>query len=204
VAAPPPHPAPPPDFHSLSLPLVSLDVDREWTRLYRCEHRTAIHFNRRPTYRFNAPDGEYGVLYVGNGIACAFIETFGDIRGPGGTIEIAEEDLQHRCVATLTWNRPLNVVDLTGPGLAQIGADVRVTVGDDYEQSRRWARALWSHAAAADGILYVARRDPSRQSLAVFDRTSATVREKRLGSLFDARHRAVLNELLERYTVALL
>jgi hypothetical protein len=141
---------------------------------------------------------------VGDGIACAFIETFGDSRGSRGTIEVAEQDLEQRCVATITWDRPLNVVDLTGPGLAQIGADARLVTGDDYDQSRRWARALWELQTAPEGILYVARRDPSRRSLAIFDRAARLVQEKRQGRLFEPGHQAALDELLETYRVALL
>lgn len=75
---PGPHPEPPPDLSSRALPLVYLP--EPWFRVHRVHH-DPLHFGRSADGRFNAPNGEYGVLYAGSDPSCAFIETFGQSTG---------------------------------------------------------------------------------------------------------------------------
>lgn len=62
--------------------------------------------------------------------------------------------------------RHLRLVDLTGPGLARLGADARLFAGD-HGQARQWSRAFYSHPDRVDGIYYPVRHDPSRVAAAV-------------------------------------
>lgn len=99
--------------------------------------------------------------------------------------------------------RPLRLVDLTGSGLARIGADARLT-SSDYGISQRWALALWAHPEQPDGILYPARRDPSRHSVAIFDRAADAVSAVRLGSLIEPPLDTVLADVMDTYGFILL
>jgi hypothetical protein len=66
-------PEPSKRFHSIKLPVS--EIDREWCRSHPTR-RDAVYFGRNRAYRFDAPDGEYGVLYVAANPYVSFIETF--------------------------------------------------------------------------------------------------------------------------------
>lgn len=206
MAGPAPHPEPPPHFDRHALPLLTLnpDPDDPWSRLYRCAQSSSLYFGQTRRYRFEDPEGVYGVLYVGRDVQCAFIETFGDTRSLTGELEIARGDVAQRCLALIGNVRPLHVVDLTGAGLAQIGADARLTAGGDYALTQRWGRKIFDHPQRPDGVLYRARHDQSRLSLAVFSRASSAVTESLQGSLFEPGNWGILTGILRTYRIALL
>jgi hypothetical protein len=189
---PGPLPLPPDDLRSRPLPLTT--VGAPWYRLHP-PRRDPVHFGREPTSRFNAPSREFGVLYLASDPACAFIEVFGRVNGPS-FVEPAQ--LSRRRLAEIRPPRPLRLVDLTGSGLARIGADARLFAGD-HTVARRWSLALFQHPASPDGLLYPARHDPSLRAAAVFDRVKGRWRAKDLGRLDDPGNRALLAGLLHRY-----
>lgn len=108
-------------------------------------------------------------MYTGKDDCCAFIETFGqDTR-----IRLVEEaELDARSLSEIPIRRMLSLVDITGAGLARLGADNRLA-DCDHAISQEWAKEFFAHPARADGILYRARHDPSRLSIAVFDRAKS-------------------------------
>lgn len=168
-----------------------------WIRLHRCR-RSARFFGKTGLYRFDAPAGEYGVLYAGEDDFCAFVEAFGD---PLDIRVISRGDLRQYCLSRVTASRPLHLVDLTAHGLSQLGADGRLTSGDDYALSQRWGRALWGHPQQPDGLVYRARHDPSKESVAIFDRATLVLRLRRLRRVLDDQ--AHLGEILKCYGFAL-
>ncbi len=187
---------PPPDFPSIRLPLKAFD--REWHRVYRCAYEP-LFFGRTATYRFDAPAGEFVVLYMAQNHEGAFIETLGDAARNSATRNtLQSDDFARRCWAAILATRPLHLVDLTGEGLVRITADERLCSGD-YDVSRRWARAIYEHPQRPDGIYYRARHDPSQHSVALFDRARHTVVARAEGTLLtDA---ALLARLLDRYGI---
>ncbi len=190
-----PHPEPPPDLRTRPLPLRS--ARGPWIRLHVCD-RSARFFGKAGLHRFDAPAGEYGILYAGEDDFCAFVEGFGD---PLDTRVVSRSDLRERCLSKVTSNRPLHLVDLTAQGLSQLGADGRLTTGDDYSLSQRWARALWDHPYQPDGLVYRARHDPSKESVAIFDRARSALSLRRLSRILDDQAR--LAQILDHYGFAL-
>jgi hypothetical protein len=85
-----------------------------------------IYFGQSGQTRFDAPAGQYGVLYVAADVNGAFIETFG--RRLNYRL-LSLHDFIAREVSQVTQTRPLRLVDLTGSGLSLIGADSRLTSG---------------------------------------------------------------------------
>jgi hypothetical protein len=74
---PGPHPEPPPNLLTYGLPLVSTDAS--WFCFYRCVYEP-VFFGRTGTIRFEAPNQEFGTLYMSNDIYGAFIDVFGESR----------------------------------------------------------------------------------------------------------------------------
>ena len=187
---PEPHPDPPADLSSRSLPLK--ESSGPWTRVH-ARNRQALFFGRTGDNRFDAPDGSYGVLYAAEDTLGAFVETFGD---PLDIRLVSRADLAKRCLARITSTRRLRLVDLTAKGLRQIGADARLTSGD-RTLAQRWALALWHHPSKPDGIAYRVRHDPSKEAVAIFDRAKTLVKSQPMGRLTDDT--AALAEILNHY-----
>jgi len=104
-----------------SLPIDELLIAAEVHRIHR-RHERAVFFGpgrgKPPTHRFDAPMGEFGVLYVGLDFAAAFVETL--LRNP--EIRIVDlVDLEIRNAAVLRPSRPLRLVHANGAGLSRVG-----------------------------------------------------------------------------------
>lgn len=190
------HPEPPADLDRRTLPITLLHAPL--FRIHQSRY-AALFFGKTGRYRFDAPNGRYGVLYAGSDEHCAFVETFGhslDRR------LVTMDELKSRDLSLLTANRALRLVDLTGSGLARIGADNRVCTGD-YRLAQRWAFALWRHPDQPDGLVYRSRLDPARQCVAAFDRAQHVFTASSLGTLAEPRHRLLLASLLDAYRIGL-
>jgi hypothetical protein len=137
-----------------------------------------------PTNRFDAPNGEYRVCYVGATREGAFAEVF--LRNPPVEI-ISEAEVEARRIAEIAVLRPIRVAKLHGPGLAQAGVTGTVTTGADYLASQAAALAMWTGYPWLDGIEYRARHDDDELSVALFDRASAAIEERPRMRLTDDR-----------------
>lgn len=144
-------------------------------------------------------------MYIGGDTCCAFIETFGDARDDENRVVVSWRELQNECLWELSFQRSLRLVDLTGQGLQAIGADGRLCSGGDYSLSQRWSAAIHDHPSKPDGILYRARHDQSKVSLALYDRvTTAEIVEHQIGRLSAAANLLHLGEILETYDFVIL
>jgi len=158
MGPPRPLPVPPVEGYSGPLAIVRVPKNQSWLRLFRKEH-DPVHFGRTGQTRFNAPAGEFGLLYVARRVAGAFVETL--VRD--GRRELSEARLDGYRVAELEVSRGLKLVDLAGKGLVRMGLDARLNSGD-YRVAQRWSSAFHDHPDAPDGILYTSRHDPTKGS----------------------------------------
>ena len=164
---PGPHPEPPSDFHSRSLPITTHGGSLFRTHLVHTPD--PLYFGRTGRNRFDDPLGEYGVLYAARDPFGAFIETFGQETG-NRTVGVGE--LKMRCLTEFFPVAPLSLVDLFGEGcLARIGADSRLFAGS-RAIAQRWSRAICQHPdrLKVHGILFPARHNHTRAAVALFDR----------------------------------
>lgn len=155
-----------------------------------------VYFGKSGGGRFDDPRGEYGILYAAEDAFGAFVESFG--RAPGRDV-VSWEKLRSRPLAATESERPLRLVDLTGGGLARIGATAAIST-DAYGKAQQWSRALHDHPAAPDGLRYRLKHDPSRVGVALFDRVGAhAIRSRPVGALVAAEHRKLLAAILKEY-----
>ena len=182
-------------LHSIRLPIS--EIEREWYRSHRTS-RSAVYFGRNRAYRFDAPDGEYGVLYVGADPYVAFIESF---QIAGIRPAITESKLKERSLSRIRARGALRLVNLADSGtLTRVGADARIFTAS-YTLPQRWSRAIQTHPEQADGILYRPRHDPARLAAAFFDRIADRIAAENLGTWLDQK--TVLGDVLDTYGVAL-
>lgn len=162
--------APPSEPLEGPLPITTVAAESKWWRVHRTQ-LPPVFFgpapSRPPTYRFDAPGGEYRILYVGQSFSAAFVETL--LRNPRIPF-IERSELEARSVAVLANRSALKLVDLRGGGLSQIGVDNRLATGL-YDVAGRWALALWRHSDSPDGVLYRSKYDPNHICGAIFDRS---------------------------------
>ncbi len=198
------HPEPPSDLHLRTLPLV--DAAGPWVRAYALRN-APLYFGTNGSERFDDALCEFGVCYVGADDACAFIETV-PVSAPlfaGGRRIVPAGFLEQRGVAdvTLVGAAPLRLVDLTGQGLADLGADADLCSCRDYAVCQRWSRALHEHPRAPDGLLYRARHDPSLLSVTLFgDRVDGRIAMVGRGAWSDRANVTRLAPILRRYQLA--
>ena len=106
-----------------------------------------------PQYRFDAPHGEYPVLYACASQLGTFAEVYGDRARRLGEHEGG------RYLVRLVPRAPLPLIDLSDVRLlASLGLDERISVGDDYAACQAWALALWQRFPEIAGIRYRARK----------------------------------------------
>lgn len=169
----------PPDWlDALALPLIEPAV----TELFQshAKARGPLNFNPTPRGRFNAPNSEYATTYLSTSPEGAFAETFVQdaARSPAGLTIVSRARLDACCLCRMAYGvgvgmRALRLVDLSGPGVVTIGATGELCALADIARLglvQRWALRLYQHRDCPDGIYYRARHDPSRFSIALFDR----------------------------------
>lgn len=200
AAYPGPHPLPVDDLQRRPLPLIV--TGQSWYRIHRIGD-DALHFGESGGSRFDAPGREFGVLYAGSDAYCAFIETLGRRIGERN---VHVHDLRARMLVRIDVGQPLRLVDLTGSGLARLGADERLCTGD-YAVARQWSLALFRHPESPDGLYFRSRHDPSRPSVAIFsprEPNAASLLATEIGSLAGPEHAELLADILETYGFGLL
>ena len=170
-----------------------------WVRIHQRRYGP-IYFGRSGAGRFDAPAGQYTILYVALDAHGAFIETLGHATG---RTAIDWDEIEARALAEISVLRPLRLVDLSGEGLAHIGADGRLTDGS-YTVSQPWALALYEHPDKPDGLLYRARHDLSRLCAAIFNRAEDALAATDLGSLADPSNASLLADILDTYKLRLI
>lgn len=188
------HPEPPPDLDRRHLPLA--ERAGPWVRIFRSTHRDPLHFGRRPENRFDAPRGQFGVLYAADRLDGAFVEVFG--RQPDLRI-LSVDSLAARSVAEISTSRALRLVDLRDEGLAATGSTGELTMGGRYPLARRWSLALWRHPDRPDGLWYRSRHVPSETSVAIFDRAHDVLTAHDHGSLLGPAYVLKVARLLDRF-----
>lgn len=192
------HPVPPPGAHTGHLTITPIPKGYVWFRLYKSS-KDPLFFGRTKLARFDAAQGEFGVLYVAREIEGAFVETL----ARDGVRAIPQERLQRRHVAEVVASREVCLVDLTGSGLVQMGIDARLTTGA-YQVAQRWSSTFFAHRDQPDGILYRSRHDPQQCVAAFFDRLAPSLTVTLRGSLRNHLGEDAFFYLLKRYRIGLL
>jgi len=191
------HPLPKKDFDRLKLPLIA--IDRVWWRIHESKHGP-IFFGAKGVHRFDDPQKKFGVMYSGSDEYCAFLETFGHATGK----RIVETcSLSAHLLTEIKPKGSFHVVDLTGKGLVQIGADARLACGS-YPTAQKWSAAFHDHPSIPDGIYFRSRHDPRKFSLALFDRAQQKVYTGQSTTLNPALQPRLVAKLMDRYGFGLI
>ncbi len=180
---------PPRGFDRTDLVLVDVDP-AELLRLALRTKVSQVGFRASAKYRFDAPAGEFGVLYAAFDLATAFAETV--LRTVPQEIPAGEEPLltfeelaRRRVVQfrSVPGRRSLRLVKLYDEGLAAAKVDNRIATDDEYATTRLWARAFHDHPETVDGVAYLSRFMGARRSIVLFDRCAGLLSRGRVTPL---------------------
>jgi hypothetical protein len=172
-----------------------------WTDpVYRIQDDDLISSRRypKPRYRFDAPGGEYAVLYANDTEVATFNESYAEKRR-----RIPKADAKRHLVR-IAPKRPLPLVDLRDDRtLSALDLDARISVGDDYETCRQWALAFHEAWPEVCGIAYAARwGGVHTTNVALFvERCHEDLAVDSLGSLGDPALENLVLEAADRYNL---
>jgi hypothetical protein len=168
---------PPANLSALKLPMVSVRRRKgALVRLAWPDPATYGGFRSSAKYRFDAPDGSFGVLYAAFELETAFAESvLRDTPAHAKSLQVTLDyrDVADRQVVPLDTDaaaRPLRLIKLYDRGLAAARTDNQIATVDDYAVTRRWAKALYEHPQQPDGIVYLSRFLAPHRSVVLFDR----------------------------------
>jgi len=126
---------------------------------------------RDATSRWDHPDGDFGVLYLGRSSIGAFAKTV--LRTPTDRDVLWGRVLQKR-QATFKVLEPLQLAKLHGEGLAWFGVTAAEIADGDYTVPQALARRIHG-AFPVDGVQYRSRFDNDELCVALFDRADAKI-----------------------------
>jgi len=148
---------------------ISLSTGAEIVRVHQTIHGAAFFGpapGLPPQNRFDAPGGEFRVLYGATELHGAFVETV--LRRPGRILRRAIVD--ERSWSRLQTQRDLQLVKLFDEGLQWHGLDAGEIAADDYGATRALALDLFGAFPNVDGLAYRSRYDNGQICFALFDR----------------------------------
>jgi hypothetical protein len=186
-------PPPPADLDGIDLPLIDVTA-AELLRLFPAGKppiRFRIAMKGQKAYRFDAPNGEFAVMYCAFSLEVCFAETLLRTRAfdrPASEPTLIDEsELRSRKVVRLGEGdgQRLVLADLTGGGLARLHCDGSISTVSRYAVPRQWALALWQHPRRVDGIRYVSRFMNSQPAVVLFDRCKDRLTARRSQPLVD-------------------
>lgn len=148
-----------------SLPVVTVEGP-----VYRCHSidHGYLYFGTSASYRFDDPQGMFGVMYLGQTREAAFAETC--LRNVGSTL-ISESFLARRAMIEVGL-KPVRLLQAYGSGLAKLGQTALISASpqDQYPMTQAFAREVHEHADQVSGVAYMSRHDNEQLCIALFDR----------------------------------
>ncbi|WP_297104233.1 RES family NAD+ phosphorylase [uncultured Devosia sp.] len=145
-----------------------------------------------PQNRFDAPAGEYGVLYAARRLEGAFVETL--LRRPAGRI-VRRAYIEERQWTPIRIERQLTLAKIMDEGLLFHGVDASVSASDDYGPSRALALDLFNDFPSLDGLAYRSRHNNGEICYALFDRVASRDLAELPSHLFE-NNRTRVDELM--------
>jgi hypothetical protein len=173
----------------------TLDHGEIVVRVHR-KGQSAIFFgpgtDKPPQNRFDAPSGEYQVLYAAQRLEGAFVETL--LRRHTHRI-VKRAFIEERMWTPLRLECALTLAKIMDEGLLFHGVDASVSASDDYGPSRELALALYEDFPVLDGLAYRSRHNNGEICYALFDRVLRSDLADMPGRRFED-NRARTNELM--------
>jgi hypothetical protein len=120
-----------------------------------------------PGNRFDAPNGEFRILYTAQRLEGAFVETI--LRRPVDRI-LRKAFVYERCYSEIALRRTVTLAKMFDEGLQVHRIDAGAISIDNYGPSRKLALAVHEQFPQIDGVAYRSRYNNGEICYALFDR----------------------------------
>lgn len=171
---------------SIQLPSFRVDAGELLQHVSRVIYRdTALYYGRDGTNRYDAPAGDYGVLYLGLDLPTALMESMFHKHqwNQDAKRSIALREVQSRLVRLVGVLETLSLADLTAPNVmaGYFGLNLAQMASRDYTHTQKVSAQV--HALRGtdndprfDGLLYPSRNNYPARSVALFERAQEMVK----------------------------
>jgi hypothetical protein len=179
-----------------SLPVVEIQGP-----VFRC-HRVQYGYRYSGTsaeYRYDDPERQYGVLYLGTTREAAFAETC--LRDVGGTL-LDRQFLAARAMTEVAMDK-VRLAQAYGAGLPALGQTAIISASAGYDESQEFSRQIFGHPDGVDGIAYFSRHDNEQLCIALFDRGAPALKTPAGTKGQPMSDAPWLDAMLDRYRVGL-
>jgi len=144
----------------------------------------ALHYGRDIENRYDSPTGAYGVLYLGQDLPTALMESVFHkhqwLSDPKRQISLA--DIRQRMVRLVATRQHLLLFNINAPDVmaAQLGLNLEQLITRDYTHTRELSQRVHAMTDSMgvpqyDGILYPSRNNYPAHSIALFERAKDKV-----------------------------
>ncbi len=181
-------------------PTTTITANNILYRIHASDRGPRFYGKRDATWRWDDPDGTYGVLYLGLTRDGPFAETL--LRRPSQKAVVWSEIAKRR-FARFHGIEPLRLADAHGKGLGWEGVTVAEIAADHDGKTypgayaRTQAISATVHATTdLDGVAYRSRLDPDQLCIALFDRADHKIKLIEEGEPID---RAWVDDLLDAH-----
>lgn len=148
---------------------IDLSAGVEFIRIHQTVHGPVFFGPRagvQPQNRYDAPNGQYRMLYGAEELSGAFVEAV--LRRPGRILRRAF--VEERAWSILRVRRPLKLAKLYDEGLQWHGVHAGTIGVDEYTPSRQLALDFYVEFPSLDGLAYRSRYNNGQICFALFDR----------------------------------
>jgi len=161
------------------IPVATIATGRVLHRVHGATVAARWYGRKDATWRWDDPDGKFGVLYLGKTLIGPFAETL--LRTPKDR-DVLWDQIARRRAASFTTTRPLRLAKVHGPGLgwfqttaAGVSADFDpVDNPGAYTVPQQISAEIYK-TTSLDGIQYRSRFDSDELCIALFDRADTAL-----------------------------
>ena len=146
-----------------------------WPRILSTRHRATPAGAGHGSSRFSSPSKSFRILYAAEDFATAFAEAVVRDRFQGKTRRyLYRPYLESLCITSISSDRALQLVDLTGAAAYELGIDTDTSRARKHEQGQALSEALHTDVPEVDGILFDSRL-MAKRCIAIYDRAFSTL-----------------------------
>ncbi|AMU93233.1 MAG: RES family NAD+ phosphorylase [Sphingopyxis sp.] len=161
------------------MPVATIAAGRTLHRVHGKSVDARWYGRKDASWRWDDPDGQFGVLYLGKTLVGPFAESL--LRKPADR-DLLWDRVEQKRAATFKTRRTLRLAKLHGPGLAWfqttaagVAADFDpVTNPGGYDITQRISAIVYTETAF-DGIQYRSRFDTDELCIALFERADPAI-----------------------------
>ena len=189
-------PLPPPDLPTRSLPMETIAAGTDLFRIHRTKFGPA-HFGRAALYRFDCPDGNYGVLYCGLSKEVAFAQNL--LRGPEPLVATSKS--RSAPSASFRLSGPSGSCGSSGQAFPQ--SERRLRPHRDVTRFLRHGRRACITMRKLSMEYLRSTADNDQKAIALFDRVTASIRIQETSTLLsDAVRRGEFSTTMGPHSLA--